>query len=64
MPKMKKVLLPILLYSFFILSIYSHYFLYCSSTGLLLLIYCYYSIRTIYFNLNGSFYTREGAEIY
>ena len=58
MPKMRKVLLPILLYSFFILSLYSHYFLYCSST----VFYSYYSIRAIYFKLNGSFYTREDVE--
>ena len=49
---------------FFILSLYSYNFLYCSSTGLLLFIYCYYSIRTIYFKLNGSFYTREGVKVY
>ena len=30
----------------------------------LLLFYCYYSIRTIYFKLNGSFYTREGVKVY
>lgn len=49
---------------FFTLSLFSLYILTTSFTVLLLVIYCYYSIRTIYFNLNGSFYTREGAEIY
>ena len=60
---------------FFTLSLFSLYILttsftallllfYWSSTAHLLFIYCYYSIRTIYFKLNDSFYTREGAEIY
>lgn len=52
---------------FFTLSLFSLYILTTFLSALywsLLLIYCYYSIRTIYFNLNGSFYTREGVEIY
>ena len=57
MPKMKKVLFPysslLFLYSLSIFSLLS-----------LLLFYCYYSIRTIYFKLNGSFYTREGVKVY
>ena len=50
---MKKYFSSILLYSFSI-------FLQLP----LLLFYCYYSIRTIYFKLNGSFYTREGVKVY
>lgn len=45
-------------------STFSLFFLYSLYMFLLLpllLFYCYF--RTIYFKLNGSFYTREGAEI-
>ena len=57
MPKMRKVLFPysslLFLYSLSIFSLLP-----------LLLFYCYYSIRTIYFKLNGSFYTREGVKVF
>ena len=65
---MKKVLFPysslLFLYSLYIFSLLPLLLFYWSSTAHLLFIYCYYSIRTIYFKLNDSFYTREGAEIY
>ena len=65
---MRKVLFPysslLFLYSLSIFSLLSLLLFYWSSTAHLLFIYCYYSIRTIYFKLNDSFYTREGAEIY
>lgn len=65
---MKKVLFPysslLFLYSLSIFSLLPLLLFYWSSTAHLLFIYCYYSIRTIYFKLNDSFYTREGAEIY
>lgn len=68
MPKMRKVLFPysslLFLYSLSIFSLLPLLLFYWSSTAHLLFIYCYYSIRTIYFKLNDSFYTREGAEIY
>ena len=68
MPKMKKVLFSysslLFLYSLSIFSLLPLLLFYWSSTAHLLFIYCYYSIRTIYFKLNDSFYTREGAEIY
>ena len=41
---------------FFILSLYSYNFLYCSSIAIIVL--------ELYFKLNGSFYTREGVKVY